>query len=31
LTPEAIDYLAKAQGDLSDARKVIAIGLDPAP
>jgi uncharacterized protein (UPF0332 family) len=27
LTPEAIDYLAKAQGDLSDARKVIAIGL----
>jgi len=27
LTPEAADYLAKARGDLSDARKVITIGL----
>jgi uncharacterized protein (UPF0332 family) len=27
LTPEAADYVAKARGDLSDARKVIAIGL----
>jgi uncharacterized protein (UPF0332 family) len=27
LTPEAADYLAKAQGDLSDARKIVAIGL----
>jgi uncharacterized protein (UPF0332 family) len=27
LTPEAADYLAKAQGDLSDARKVMTIGL----
>ena len=27
MTPEAADYLAKARGDLSDARKVIAIGL----
>jgi uncharacterized protein (UPF0332 family) len=27
LTPEAADYLAKAHGDLSDARKIAAIGL----
>ena len=27
MTPEAADYVVKAQGDLSDARKVFAIGL----
>jgi len=27
LTPEAADYLAKARGDLSDARKILSIGL----
>ena len=27
MTPEAADYLEKAQGDLADARKVAGIGL----